>query len=288
MQNSDLHDYAQWIWTYTPAVRLSGDGNVVQHNVMHDSPHAAILFYGSSQHTIAYNDIYGVLGYASDSGAIYTYADWGSYGNVIQFNFIHDIATQLDGFGVHGIYLDGCSSGPTVMGNVLYNITAPAIFHNGGHDVTMTNNIVAGSGAALLTTAYCANNVATSCAEDAGVDFMAQLQALDYQQNPWASTYPSCAAIPDDCATVSAPGSHWLTPYGTTFADNVSYHNVLFYQDDNAATLTYYSDFGNNLNGENPLFVDAGSEDFALQPSSPAFGLPGFQAIPFGSIGIQK
>ena len=85
---------------HASAVRLGGDGNVVAHDVILSSPHAAVLFYESRQSVIAYNDIYGVLGFTSDAGAIYSYADWGSYGNLIEYNFIHDIASQLDGFRV--------------------------------------------------------------------------------------------------------------------------------------------------------------------------------------------
>ncbi|HEY6463210.1 MAG TPA: right-handed parallel beta-helix repeat-containing protein, partial [Polyangiaceae bacterium] len=153
VQNSVLHDYGQWVWSYTPAVNLSGDGNVVQHDVIYGSPHAAILFYGSSQHLIAYNDIHDVLRFTSDAGAIYAYSDWGAYGNLIEYNYIHDLATKQSGFGIHGIYLDGCLSGPTATGNVLANVVGQAIFHNGGHDVTMTNNVVYGSTSALVTTA---------------------------------------------------------------------------------------------------------------------------------------
>jgi hypothetical protein len=287
VENSVLHDYGQWVWTYTPAVRLSGDGNMVQHNVMYGSPHAAVLFYSSSQHLIAYNDIHDVLDFSSDAGAIYSWADWGSYGNRIEYNFVHDIRTTLDGYGVHGIYLDGCLSGPTVTGNVLYNIPDSAIFHNGGHDVTMTNNVVVGCGAALAATAYCANNVAATCTSATGSDFVAQLEALDYQKAPWATTYPTCAAIPDDCPTVVMSGSHWLTPYGTTFADNVSFDNGVFYTQDKPTTIGYYAEFANNLDGQNPRFVDAGAENFQLQPDSPAFMLPGFKAIPFAQIGIE-
>jgi hypothetical protein len=287
VQNSVLHDYGQWVWSYTPAVNLSGDGNVVQHDVIYGSPHAAILFYESSQHLIAYNDIHDVLRFTSDAGAIYAYSDWGAYGNLIEYNFIHDLATKQSGFGIHGIYLDGCLSGPTATGNVLANVVGQAIFHNGGHDVTMTNNVVFGSSAALLTTAYCANNTSATCTPGANADFIGQLEALHYQQDPWASTYPSCAAIPDDCPAVVEAGSHWRTPYGTVFADNVSFQNGVFYSDDGDATIGYYAHFGDNLADADPLFVDAAAGDFALQDASPAFALPGFQAIPFASIGLQ-
>jgi hypothetical protein len=286
VQNCDIHDFSQWVSCYTPAVHLGGDGNLVQHNVIHDAPHAAILFYSSSQQLVQYNEIYRVLNFSSDCGAIYAWSDCGSYGNLIQYNFLHDLSSNLAGYGVHAIYLDGCLSGPTVFGNVIDNVASGAILHNGGHDVSINNNIVVNSDAALLTYSVCVSPGAVSC-DGGSSDFLQQLQALNYQEDPWASTYPACAAIPDDCATITAPGSIWLTPYGSTFTDNVSFNNAAFYSDDSAATIASYAAFDNNLSTQDPLFVDADAGNYNLQPGSPALALPGFVPIPFDSIGIQ-
>ena len=79
VKNSDIHDFSQFVWTYTPAVNVNGDGNIVQNNVLHGAPHTAIL-YGGSQHTFSENEIYGVCGFTSDAGAIYSGRDWGARG----------------------------------------------------------------------------------------------------------------------------------------------------------------------------------------------------------------
>jgi hypothetical protein len=290
VQNSNLHDFSEWAWTYTPPVNLTGDGNVVQHNLIHGAPHSAILFDSSSQHLMQYNDIYDVLRFSSDCGAIYAWADWGSYGNLVQYNYIHDITSQLAGDGVHGVYLDGCMSGATVTGNVIANIgtngAASGLFHNGGHDITMTNNVIVNAGVALIASSFCALHTMATCTPG-NTDFTAQLEALHYQSAPWSSTYPSCAKIPDDCASVTAMGSIWRTPYGTVFADNVSFDNATFTAADQASTFADYAELDHNLDGTDPLFVDAGAGDYSLEPGSPAFALPGFTAIPVGSIGIE-
>jgi hypothetical protein len=285
VENSDIHDFGQWVWTYSAAVNVTGDGNVVQHNVIHGSPHTAILFGDSSQTSIQYNDIYNVLLFSSDAGAIYAYRDWGEYGTQIQYNFVHDIASGLPGFGVHGVYMDGCLSGPTVASNVFYNIAGYGVFQNGGHDITTKNNIMVSCKAALEMTSACAMSTTPDCTGDQG-DFTTQLEALDYQSPPWSTTYPTCAAIPDSCTTVTASGSQWLTPYGSVFTDNVSFDNTKYIADDGAMTLTYLT-ATNNLQMGDPLFVDEATENFNLQASSPALALPGFVAIPFDQIGIQ-
>jgi hypothetical protein len=212
--------------------------------------------------------------------------DWGSYGNLLQYNFVHDITSELAGYGIHGFYLDGCLSGPSVDGNVLYNFAGTAIFHNGGHDVTMTNNVVVSCSAALETTSACDSDAGAQPVCNVSPNYLSELVALRYQQDPWATTYPTCAAVPDDCATLTASGSPWITPYGTSFTDNVSFQNQAFYSADSPTTLTYYSAFDNNLQNQDPLFVDVATENFNLQAGSPALALPGFTPIPFDSIGI--
>jgi len=290
VENSVIHDFSQWVWTYTPAVSLTGDGNVVQHNVMFGAPHSAILFDSSSQQTIEYNDIHDVLRFSSDAGAIYAWGDWGSYGNVVEYNYIHDLTSELAGYGIHGVYLDNCLSGPVVSSNVLYNFAGSALFHNGGHDVTMTNNLVVGCSYALRTSSFCVTATSPEAGPvcSASPYLLKELETLDYQEPPWSTTFPGAAAIPDSCATVTAAGSHWLTPYGTTFTDNVAYETGALFLADSASTISSFAAFDNNLDGGvNPLIENIDAGNFNLEPGSPAFSLPGYMAIPFQSIGIQ-
>jgi hypothetical protein len=297
VKNSDIHDFSQFVWTYTPALNVSGDGNIVKNNVLHGSPHTAIL-YGGSQHTLSENEIYGVCGFTSDAGAIYSGRDWGARGNVIEWNFIHDIASNMKGgFGVHAIYLDDCLSGIQVNGNVVVNVTGYGIQHGGGRDNLMTDNIFVNAKTAVLAADSRCAGTPTPVSNVAGDSWnlLQKLEAVSYQQDPWATAFPSCAAIPDDYATVTASGSVWLLPQGCTFVDNLGFQYGAW-TNASAATLAAYASVTGNLQNQDPMFVDEANltiqsavskTPLGLLPGSPVVALQGANPTPFGSIGIQ-
>jgi len=289
VEDCEIRDFSRFSRTYQPAIRLDGCGNVAQHNLIHDAPHSAILF-GGNEHRIAFNEIHHVCFASSDAGAIYAGRDWGARGNVIASNFIHHIETYLEGWGVQGVYLDDCLSGIRVEGNVLYAISGLAIEHGGGRDNILVNNVIAKCGTALG-------------ADSRGYDWLAQgmpnrtpgdswnllekLEQLGYQQEPWASRYPACAAIPDDWTAIIAPGNAWLYPEGSVFSRNLGWQNGRFISASSGAQ-SHYREMADNVPDQDPLFTDESHLDMSLRAGSPALGIPGFQPIPFAQIGIRK
>jgi hypothetical protein len=286
VENSSFHHMSRWDWTYRPAVLLSGSGNSVSHNSIHDLPHTAILFSGN-EHQIELNLIHHVLQFSSDAGAIYTGRDWGFRGNVVKNNFIHHISTWFEGWGVQGIYLDDCVSGIRVEGNILYAIAGHGLQHGGGRDDLMLNNIVARSNSLLTADKRCVDwpNFPNNIPGDDG-NLLEKLENVGYQNEPWASTYPECAAIPDDWAIVSDLANGWRYPQGCMLSRNIGFGN-LGWIDQSDGTLDSYADTSNNLQEIDPLFVDEANLNLNLQPNSPAHSIPGWEDIPFDSIGIQ-
>lgn len=288
IEQSDFRDLSRWEWTYRPAVRLAGHGNVVRHNRMSELPHSAIYYTGSG-HLIELNEIDHVCRYSSDAGAIYGGRDWGARGIVIRHNFIHDLRTFFDGYGVQGIYLDDCLSGVRVDGNVLYRIADYGIQHGGGRDTIMVGNVIARSGGALVADRRCATSLDRGVPNDTpgdGWNLLEKLRDVGYQEEPWASTYPECAAIPDDWAAISSPPSHWLEPEGSVYSRNVSWENDTSVTG-TPETFAAYAERADDLDGVDPRFVDEASLDLALSPDSPALALPGWEPIPFSEIGIR-
>jgi len=287
IEHSHFEHFGQWEWTYRPAVNLSGAGNVARNNLIHDAPHSAIL-YGGNENTIELNEIHNVCEFSSDAGAIYAGRDWGARGNVIRHNFIHDVATNFEGYGVHGIYLDDCLSGIRVEGNVLYRISGHAIQHGGGRDDLMVNNVIARCGDGLSADKrgidWLANGSPNNTPGDSW-NLLEKLQQVGYQDEPWASRYPECAAIPNDWNAIIDPGAQWLYPEGSVFSRNVGYENNDWIRA-SAETLAVYAEQIDNLEDVDPKFVDEANLDLSLQPDSPAYDLPGFEEIPFGEIGI--
>ncbi|MCX8064350.1 MAG: right-handed parallel beta-helix repeat-containing protein [Candidatus Hydrogenedentes bacterium] len=154
--NNHIHTYAKIHRTYHPGISVSGVGIRIAHNEIHDAPHSAIILSGND-HIIEYNRIYRVCEETADAGAFYMGRDWTYRGNILRNNVFHDIY----GFGLTevnnadgsltinyesplwgwGIYLDDCSSGVTVEGNIIYRVPLCGVMIGGGRDNIVDNNI---------------------------------------------------------------------------------------------------------------------------------------------------
>jgi len=284
---SHLYRFGRWEWTYRPGVSLSGVGQQVSHNLIDHAPHSAIL-YGGNDHVIELNEIHDVNQFSSDAGAIYSGRDWGARGNVIRNNYIHDLSTWFQGYGVHGIYLDDCLSGVTVEGNLLVSITGHGILHGGGRDNHMNNNVIAHSGDGIGADARCFAWRPDAGPNDVPGDswnLLEKLEKVSYQQEPWLSRFPECAAIPDDWATLIDPANNWLYPEGCTFSRNLGYLNEAWMSESDSA-FTWYSERQDNVEATTSPFVDEANADLNLS-SDALSSVPGMQAIPFSEIGVR-
>ncbi|MBI5537217.1 MAG: right-handed parallel beta-helix repeat-containing protein [Deltaproteobacteria bacterium] len=289
VRNSHLHRFGRWSWTYNPGVLMSGAGHVVAHNVFDTAPHTAILYTGN-EHLIEYNVIHDVCRYSSDAGAIYTGRDWGYRGNQIRYNFIHDIQTWFDGYGVNGVYLDDCVSGNHVFGNVLYKITGQAILNGGGRDNILENNILARNGNGLYGDSRGLQYIDNTPGSSWNLLERLTYDGIQYQQAPWSTAYPKLAAIPNDWAQVSDPNQQWRYPQGCVFSRNAGFANTNFtVESDYGGTGTFdkYESMVDNLADQDPMFVDEAALNLNLKPGSPVLAIPGFQPIPFDQIGIE-
>jgi hypothetical protein len=86
---------------------------------------------------------------------------------------------------------------------------------------------------------------------------------------------------------VKAPGARWLYPEGTIFSSNIGFRNTTWLRNLDNAT-SYFAAMKDNVENQDPLFVDEAHLDLTLRPDSPALQIPGFQPIPFAQIGIQR
>jgi parallel beta-helix repeat protein len=97
---------------------LGGCGNRLAHNLFHHGPTGAVA-YGGNEHVLELNEAHTMCIHYADVGVFYTGRDWASQGNVVRWNYIHDVAVK-GGSGAQAIYLDDCDSGETVVGNIVY------------------------------------------------------------------------------------------------------------------------------------------------------------------------
>ena len=288
VENSEIHRFGRWSWTYMPGIHIQGVGHRVAHNHIHDAPHSAIMFKGN-QHLIEYNEINNVVRFSSDAGAIYSGAQWGYRGNRIEYNYIYHIDSPFPGYGVHGVYLDDVLSGNSVFGNLFVEVSGHAIMHGGGRDNLFENNIAVRCGTVLRSDSRGVDWITNP--PRAGFNLLEILghDGVEYQQEPWCATYPELCAMPNDWTIIAAPGSLWKYPEGSVFSRNLGWQNLQFtseYNYSGTGTFNKFAEIEDNLENTDPRFVNEAAGDYRLAADSPALSIPGFVDIPFQQMGI--
>ncbi len=286
VENSHIHDFARWDWMYKAGVTMSGVANHATHNKIHDAPHNAVLYFGTNDSKVSQNEIYAVCSQTADAGAIYSGRDWGARGDKVDDNYVHDLSSSLTSVfasSIVGIYLDDCLSGVEVRGNIVDRVAGLGFLHGGGRDVDMESNILAHCDqAAISTDARC-----VTWAAPGNGNLLTLLEANHYQEDPWLSRYPACAAIPDDLATIQADG--WGLPQGTILSRNVGLGNTtwLSQADDQAVpALAEMKDNDSNAKAKD-VFVDEAHGDMNVPQDSPIRMIPGFVVTDFDKVGLQ-
>jgi hypothetical protein len=286
VSNSQIHAIGQVGWGYRPAVTFEeGCGNSATHNLIDDLPHAAILFAGNN-HLIAFNEIQRVCQLTSDSGAIYADRNWSYRGNVIENNYLHDVASTLGSASANGVYLDDCMSGVTVHSNIFYQVSGTALFCGGGRDNLMTNNIVALSGTAHFDDdrgmVRITNNGGDSWNLLAGL----QSNGIAYQQWPWSNQYPAAAALPNSWNQLQQ--GQWRDPQNSVFSSNAGWSNFAWAVAGNyAGTPVFgsYASMSNNNESISPLFGAGAALDRSQRAGSLTAPVSGFAPVAFSAIG---
>ena len=289
VRNCDIHDWARCVRSSKVALRVEGVGQIVAHNDIHDAPSGAIWYMGN-EHVLEYNDIYGVCREIKDAGAIYTHRDWSYRGNVIRYNFIHDLQNVFASSDLYGIYLDDASSQAEVYGNLLYRIDGYATFNAGGRDNHWYNNMITQSYGGHLGDRRGVDIITDIPGDDC--NFLEKLNTAaggDFHSGVWAQEYPELASVPNDFAQLG----DLKNPGGTTFAANWGWQNDTWMKEGRWGGLdgafSWYASTADNVANQDPLFVDEAGGDFRLRSDSPVFAMiPSWQAIPIEWIGIQE
>jgi parallel beta-helix repeat protein len=275
--NNHIHHIGQWSRCYQPAVRLIGVGNRAAHNLIHDGPHCAILLNGND-HLIEFNEIQHVCLETADVGAFYLGRDWTERGNVVRYNFFHDLGGVQQ--GSVAVYLDDCASGTTVYGNVCYHAQWGVLI-GGGRDNIVENNVfydcVMGihvDGRGLDPHEVWHNSIYQTMKE--------RLEAMDWQRPLYSERYPALSSLEK---YYRAEGG--VPPGGDVIRHNISVGGQ--WLDIGWFATPEMVDVRDNLVGEDPHFVNPGNDvlGFRLKDDSPALKL-GFHAIPLESIGLYK
>lgn len=275
--NNHIHHFGRLQRTYAAGVHLSGVGNRVANNLIHDAPHSAIL-YGGNEHVLELNEIHHVAQETSDVGAFYTGRDWTTQGNLLRWNYIHDLGA-MGAVGTMGIYLDDCDSGDSLVGNVFYR-AGRAAFIGGGRDNLVENNLMIECDAAVHLDARGTSRIKLDAAPGDSWNLLAKAKRLDYKNPPWSTRYPKLASIMDQ---------EPFLPLGNIVRRNVAFRCKRWLSAHGMDKYLDRIDFRNNLKtDDDPGFVDAVNRDFRLREDSAVLQLPGWERIPVEKIGTYK
>jgi len=196
IENNHVHHYGMFQRTYAAGIGLQGCGQIMRNNSIHDAPHAAVL-YGGNEHLLEYNEVYRVVMETGDSGAFYTGRDWTTQGNILRYNFIHDLGGgESDHVNTMGFYFDDCDCGDVVEGNIFFR-AGRAIMIGGGRDHPIINNLIVECPIALHIDARGMSWKQWN--EPEGSWWLeGKAEQLNYQQPPWSEAYPRLARIMED------------------------------------------------------------------------------------------
>lgn len=269
VEDCDIHHFNRWDRTYRTAVNIDGVGNVVRHCAIHDCPGSAFLLHGND-HVIEYNEIHHAMLDGDDMAAFYMGRDPSERGNIIRFNYWHDLARSL---GTHAIYLDDVGGdGTRIQGNVFVRAgNLDTIFINGGSDVTMEDNLFVSCVSALRVNG-----------KDGNMRWLTQtgrfeslLKAIRYNEPPWSEHYPEFR--------------DYLAVTRTLPRNRIFRRNLLVDTRLAAATYSTYDASGNWSTTGDPGFVDAAAGNHDLKPGSEAFQrIPGFAPGMTSRMGLLK
>jgi parallel beta-helix repeat protein len=130
-------------------IGLTGVGNTVSHNLIHNGPRMAVQFSGNNL-VIENNRVHHMVEETQDGGAFYTGGrDWiSSRGSVIRNNFITDTigvgqekAGLVHPFFTWGIYVDDNTGGVDIISNIVARSGRASLHLHNARDCVVANNI---------------------------------------------------------------------------------------------------------------------------------------------------
>lgn len=286
VENCHFQRLGRWSKCYVPAVAMTGVGLRASHNLIHDHPHCAILYWGND-HIMEFNEIHHIALETGDVGAIYTGRDYTFRGNKIRHNFIHH--TGGVGMGSMGVYMDDCVSGTEVFGNVFYKVHW-AMFIGGGRDHRVENNLFVDCDPAVRADG---RGLDKSPVWHGMVDDTMRKRLAEVPLALYRERYPELKSLDRFYGPPEGPAITGEAFKGVPPDDNVIVRNVCVGKwleagwHATAGLLRLES----NLTNAAPSLVASPNEqsratDFELKKDSPAWAL-GFRRIPVEQIGLR-
>ena len=270
LENSDIFDLSRIDHTYTPAVIVSGVGNRVAHNRLHDILSSAMRV-GGNDHVVELNDVFRVVLESDDQGGSDMFGDPTFRGNVYRYNSWREIGNwrhpnDAPDCGQAGIRLDDAISGVLIYGNVFYRTAAGKLGFggvqiHGGKDNIVDNNLIVDCEAAISCSAW---------DKARWVKFTSKsLESPEIDRNLYLAKYPALAELTEH-------------ENRNTIARSLSVQCRKFIRRDSGKLEL----FENVETAEDPGFGNLAQGDFHLKAAAPLAAKIGWRPIPLDEIGL--
>jgi len=273
-----LHHLGRHDWGGGRGVVLEGCGNRVANNLIHHCPTGAVA-YGGNEHTLELNEVHDVCLLYGDVGVFYTGRDWASRGNVVRWNYIHQV-TNNPGHGSQAIYLDDCDSGETVVGNIVFGGVGRGVLLGGGRDNTIDGNLFFFLPKGIHVDARGPRGITLD--KPGSWNLKAKCEAVGYRSPPWRERYPRLTRVLDEQP---------LLPLGNVMRNNI----FIACEEPWALSQDVKEEWlvrANNVSwpaGDFPWLgasAEEGKLDLAKLPEIWQ-KVPGFEPIPWEKIGLE-
>ncbi len=285
VRDSRVHDFNRRNRMGAAGIAVDGCGQRVVHNEIYNAEMHAIYVRGN-EHLFELNHVHHVAQNSNDTSAWYLGRDPSDQGNVVRWNFFHDVG-RPDRKWLMGVYCDDATAGVTIEGNVFYRVGSfGSVYTNGGHDIVVRNNIfIQGYGPAyqLKSMWYDFGQESVPYYFGAkGIYTKRLTQSVDIKAPPYSERYPRLVdwldLLPDGKTYVG------MRPRGNIFEGNVL---VKYEETFRMVGKWAQTEFGENyITQKDPGFVDVAKLNFQLRDDSAVYReLPGFKRIPFERIG---
>jgi hypothetical protein len=210
--NNDVSDVGRRRKTWAAAIHVGSPvgrfdpGNAVgcrvEHNSLHDLPHAAVLYEGNDN-VLEANEVCSIALTSGDVGAFYTRQDWTSRGNLLRRNYVHDCPRA------NAFYIDDGDSGDTVEENIVLR-SGCGPFIGGGHDNVVRNNLIIDCEIGIH---FDSRGVSRGYATHPG--YRRRVESAHPDVPPWSDRYPSLARLIaptlDSAGVIGAPHGNLIT-----------------------------------------------------------------------------
>jgi hypothetical protein len=191
IENCRISDLSRIDRTYTPAILLEGVGIKVRHCLFSGIPSSAIRLEGNDM-LVELNEFEKCVIESDDQGAIDVFGNPLYRGNIIRWNFFHDIGIP----NLHmaaGIRLDDAICGFSIYENLFIrssNNQFGGVQIHGGNENYIEGNIFSDCHAAISQSAWGDERWVSTLTEK-GHPVYAALNFYDWQSDLWQRRYPA-------------------------------------------------------------------------------------------------